>query len=232
MVRQMLAKNIENKTVGNPVETNVLHNSPIGAADCVPLIPQIPPMNVNNTTDTSMLRIGDRISPKSLRVKGTVSFTPQSVTTTQNIYVRIIIAAQKNIKVGSQVASGAVDSSHLLRPAFPGAGIVAAAFDGNTDSLDFPVNRDLFRVYMDKIIKLAPQASTGVETMPMYSARWSYRFKSLPAHLTFDTGNGDWVNNFAPFVGVGYAYSDGTSPDILTTRIRSNIYSALEFEDA
>jgi len=232
VVRQMLAKNIENKMVGNPVETNVKHNSGIGPADCEPLIPEIPPMNVNNTSDTSLLRIGDKIRPKSLRVKGTLSFQPSTSTVTQNFYARVVIVSQKNIKVGSQVLGGAVDTGRLLRPSFPAAGVVSAPFDGNTDELDFPINRDLFKVYYDKIIKLCPAAATGVEAIPMYSARWSYKFKSLPSSFSFDGGNGDWVNNFVPFVAIGYAYSDGTNPDVLTTRLISNVYSALEFEDA
>jgi len=226
LVRRMINRGNENKAVGWRVESNVSHNSPIGAADCEPIVGQI------GTGTTAQGRIGDKLKPKSLRVKGTISFTPDTCTTSQNLYVRVIIAAQKNIKVGSNVLGGSVDAAHLLRPAFAGA--AEQAFDGTTQALDYPVNRELFKVYMDKVIKLTASVVTGggVEQMPLYSGRYSYSFKSMPTNLSFDAGNGDWVNNFAPFICLGYAFSDGTTDSVITTRLKSNIYSILEFEDA
>jgi len=213
--------------VGFQLENSVQHNSAIGAADCRPCFGTI------SQGVTSLTRLGDKITPKSLRLRGTVSFMPDTCTTSQNIYVRIIIASQKNIKVGSSITGG-VDTNHLLRPNFTGVGQDQIAFAGNTRELDYPINKDLYRVYMDKTIKLTSSVVTGggVEQMPMYSARYSYKFKSLPSSLTFDAANGDWANNFAPFIAVGYAYSDGTGPDVLQTRVVSNIASFLEFEDA
>lgn len=222
----MIARQSENKAIGWNVEANVQHNSAIGAADCEPLVQQI----AQGTT--SQTRQGDRVKPKSLKVSGVVSFNNDDCTTSQNIYVRVVIAAQKNIKVGNDVAAGSVDTAHLLRPALAGGAEVA--FSGTTMNLNYPINRDLFRVYYDRTFKLASGVVTGgsVETQPLYSKRWSYRFKQLPASLTYDAGNGDWANNFAPFVAIGYAFSDGSSPDTVTTRIISNTYSLLEFEDA
>jgi len=222
----MIARQSENKAVGWNVEANVQHNSAIGAADCEPVLQEI------GQGLTSQARVGDRIKPKSLKVHGVVSFNPDDCTTSQNIYVRVIIAAQKNIKVGSDVAGGSVDTGHLLRPALAGGAEVP--FAGNTMDLNYPVNRDLFRVYYDRTFKLSSGVVTGgsVETQPLYSKRWSYRFKQLPAALTYDAGNANWANNFAPFVAIGYAYSDGSSPDVATTRLITNTYSLLEYEDA
>lgn len=233
VVRRMLARTAENKLVGNAVESNVSHNSAISGADCEPIIPQIRPVNVDNTTSTSMLRIGDKITPKTLRVKGILSFKPDTANTQQSLYARVIIASQKSIKVGSQVLAGSVDANRLLRPNLvPGSEQVP--FDGTTETLNFPINTEAFRVYYDKTIKLNSGLATAItaeSAYPNYSARWSYTFKQLPASLTFDEGNGDWPNNFAPFLAIGYAYSDGTSPDVLTTRFISNVTSFLEFED-
>ena len=122
VVRRMLARNMENKVLGTQVESNVNHNSAIGAADCEPIIGEIVPIN-SAAGNTSTQRMGDRISPKSLVVRGTVTLPPDGVTTNSTpVYVRIIIAAQKSIKVGSQVLGGAVDTNRLLRPAFGGVG--------------------------------------------------------------------------------------------------------------
>lgn len=234
MVRRMIAKNAENKIIGDAVEYNVQHNSPIGAADCRPLVPEIQPIDAA-AGSTATQRMGDKVKPKSLTVSGLVSLQVTSQTQ-KDIYVRLIIAAQKDVKVGSQINAGNIDAAHLLKAAYPGgaAGDDQVPFDGYTMDLSYPVNTDKFRVYMDKVVKLHQCAEGGVESIGKYSYRWRYKFteKNLPASLTFDEGNGDWPNNFAPFFALGYAYSDGTVPDTITTRCISNVYSRLEFEDS
>lgn len=222
---------MENKFIGWSVESNVLHNSAIGTADCVPLVQQIAQINAS-TANSAQLRQGDRISPKSLTVRGVVSLT-NSINTPQNFYVRIVIASQKSIKVGSQVTGGLVDTDRLLRPGIAGSGTDTEPFQGRTMDLNFPINRELFRVYYDKIHKVTGEyVSPTSGDMPLYSFRWAYTFKDLPKAFTYDEGNGDWCNNFAPFLALGYAYSDGTSPDTVSTRIISNTHSMLSFEDA
>lgn len=221
--------------VGNAVEYNVNHNSPIGSGDCEPLIPQIIPLNDAGSTalESSALRLGDRLKPKSLKVKGIVSLNIDGVPPLQrDIYVRVLILTQKGLTNGGAVLAGGVDTAHLLKTGYATTTQNQVNFSGNTMDLSYPVNTDKFRVYMDKRIRLSACAPTGVEAIQRYSATWSYRFKKLPASLTFDEGTGDWANNFAPFVCVGYAYSDGTAPDVVATYVKSNIYSHFEFEDA
>lgn len=229
LVRKMMARDHENKRVGNEVEIAVAHNSAISGADCEPLVPQIVPLNDNATQSTTTMRNGDKIKPKSLTVRGVVSLKASNANSTaQDLYVRVVIAAQKSIKVGSQVLAGSVDANRLLKPGFATADQIQ--FTGLTQDLNCPLNTDAFRVYYDKTFKL--HGPTDTSAFPVYSRRWSYRFKSLPAYLTFDDGNGDWPNNFAPFVAVGYAYPDGTAPDTVTTKVVSTTTAFLEFEDA
>jgi len=223
-VRRMIARQSENKMIGWNVEANVQHNSAIGAADCEPLVQQI------SAGTSAQQRIGDRVKPKSLKVHGVVSFNADDCTTSQNIYCRVVILAQKNIKVGSDVLGGSVDTARLLRPALAGGD--QTAFSGTTMDLNYPINKDLFHVYMDKVVRFKQTKSLTQDAWVDNSHRWSYTFKSLPSSFTFDEGNGNWPNNFAPFIAVGYAYSDGTAPDTTSTRLKTNIYSALTFEDA
>lgn len=225
MVKRVISQGRENRAIGNQVEKVVLHNSPIGSADCYPIIPDIV------KGDDSFQRQGDRITPKSLRVKGLISFSQLLAYGAQkDVYVRVMILSQKNIKTGLQIAAGAVDSAHLLRPNLPLAPQVA--YDGTTSVAQYPINTDLFRVYMDKTIKLTGTALSAIEQISRFSARWSYTFKQLPASLTFDEGNGDMPNNFAPFVCVGYSFCDGSPPETATTRILSDTFSLLTYEDA
>lgn len=225
----MLAKRMENKAIGNLMEAAVSHNSSIVTADCLPIIPQI--INVDYANgNTSTQRMGDRINPKSLVVRGTCSIRTGTLATNQVLYVRIIIAAQKNLKTGAQVSAG-VDTAHLLKPAFSGVGLSEQPFNGFTVNVDYPINRDLFKVYYDKVHRLAASGATTNSENPSGAFKWSYRFKKLPAALTFDDGNGDWANNFAPFYTVGYVYADGSTPDTIP-HITTTTYSHLEFEDA
>lgn len=183
---------------------------------------------------TAQQRMGDRIKPKSLTVRGVLALASDDLNTNQTIYARIVIASQKNIKVGSAILGGGIDSAHLLRPAIAGTGNDQVPFSGTTLNLTQPLNKELFRVHYDKIVKLSGCNNTAgaVEQMPGSAVRWSYNFKSLPSAFTFDDGNGDFPNNFAPFVAIGYAFADGTAPDTVTTRLISNISTLLEFEDA
>lgn len=226
IVKSVIARNQENKAIGFKLESDILHNSAVGSADCVALVGQIAP------GVSAQQRVGDRIKPKSLTLRGVVSYLADTCTTSQNIYVRLLVLSQKDIKTGAQVAAGGVDTAHLLRPAYVGGDQIP--FSGLTANLNEPINRDLFTVHMDKIVKLTPSLVTGGgrEQMPLYSARYSMRVRKLPAALTFDDGNGNWANNFAPFFCMGYAFSDGTTDLPTYTRLVNNCSSLLEFEDA
>jgi len=230
-VKTLLGRKTENKAVGWTIESSVSHNSGIQAADCVPVIQDIGQLDTTTGINSSVQRIGDKIQPKSLKVRGCVSIkTDQN--TTQNLYVRVLILAQKDIKVAQSIIAGGVTSGSLLRPMLnTGAGADEGPYTGSTQTSLQPVNTDLFRVYYDKTFLVCPASNQTVENTKG-SFRWGYDFKSLPANLTFDNTNGNYANNFAPFMALGYCYADGTAPDTLTTRIVSNTYSLLTFEDA
>jgi len=222
-VKRAMARATENKAVGFRVENAVSHNSAISAGDCLALLGQI------EQGTSAEQRLGDRIIPKRLKVKGVIAVNPNNQTTTQALYVRLLILAQKNIKVSSAIAAGTVDTDHLLKPSIAGAAEIG--YTGTVFNINDPINTDLFRVYMDKTIKLSPASNATVQNDKGYS-RWSYTFKKMPTALTYDAGNGDFANNFAPFFAVGYAYSDGTAPDVATLRLKSTTQSTLIFEDA
>jgi len=230
VVRRMIAKGAENKVIGNKVEDGVTHNSAIGSADCYPIVPEIAPLD-SATGSTACQRIGDRITPKGLQVKGVISINPEQGTNDLgDFYVRLIIASQKDIKVGSGV-TGHVDTGALLRPGFPTAGNDQVPFNGNTMELNYPINKDKFRVYKDKVYRFKMTKSLSQDTWDQYSVRYTYTFKDLPSSFTFDEGNGNYPNNFAPFVALGYAYSDGKTPDTIQLKVIHNCFSQLTFED-
>jgi len=223
VVKRLINRGNENKLVGQRMEVAVGHNSAIGTADCLSVLP---PMVQG--TDSNQ-RIGDRVTPKSLTIKGVVSLVREQPDA-RELYVRVLVLAQKNIKVGSDVNTS-VDAAHLLRTGIAGGDEIQ--YTGATQNINDPINRDLFRVYMDKTFVLAPasdQTLTG--PLPKSSFKWGYSFKQLPASLTYDATNTQYANNFAPFYAIGYAYADGTAPDVGTLRIVTTTSSYLQFEDS
>jgi len=191
-------------------------------------VPEIAPLDAS-TGSTARQRVGDRITPKYLRVDGVVSLN-ENATSGNDIYVRLVIAAQKDVKTGSAILGGAISANTLLRPGY-GSTANEVQFGGNTADMLYDINKDKFKVYMDRVVRLTQRKEAGVEYSGQQSFVYSYAFKDLPASLTFDEENGNWPNNFAPFVALGYCYADGTSPDTLTTKITHTCYSQLQFED-
>jgi len=227
-VKSAIAKNSENKVIGWTPENNTYHNSGITPADCVPLMGKI----LQGTE--SYERLGDRITPKRLTIRGVISMRDVAFNTSQNLFARIVIATQKTIKQGVQIGGGLVATGQLLKPNLPTSPQVS--FSGNAIEFNYPINTDLFRVYMDKIVKLSPVYTLSPNTSgcptPSTTFRWSYTFKSLPSSMSFDDAVPDWVNNFAPFLAIGYGYADGSAPDTLAQKLVSFNCSQLSYEDA
>jgi len=227
LVKRMISRSLNNKQVGWSVENAVLHNSPITPADCYPLVNQI----AVGTADYN--RIGERIRPRALRVRGTIALNGSSITggfTHVPIQVRVMILSEKDIKTAAQVLGGAVDTLRLLKPNIQAADEVD--YSGATFNALLPVNKELFHVYYDKTFTLCGPEPEGVEQLTRFQVNWSKTITKLPASLTFDNGNGDYINNFAPFLAIGYSYPDGSSPDTVSQRIVSTTFSQLTYEDA
>jgi len=221
LMKRMIHQNQENKEVGWRIQANIAHNSGITNADLVPIVPQIGPGTDGST------RIGDKVKPLRLTVKGIVSVDENP--DTRPFYVRVLMLSQKDVKVGSRVGTD-TDPAHLLRTAIPGASEIA--FSGNREELDYYVNDNKFKVYYDKQFLITPASAASGNPLKGSQFKFSKTFKSLPSHFTFDEGNGTWVNNFAPFFAIGYAYADGGAPDTVATRINCEAYARLTYEDA
>lgn len=222
-MRTMIGKEAENKTRGNNVELNVLHNAPISDADVVPLIPSIP------EGTGSLERLGDRIKPKSLGVRGVIGLNPDYNPNNKPMIVTVMILACKDKKTNALVQAGA-GMADLLKPNIGGTEQVP--WDGTTIRSNYVVNKEKFRVFYQKQFRIAP-GSLGGGTREYDYITWGHVLdsKHMPASLTFDEATGDDPNNFAPFVVTGWCYTDGSAPD-LVPRLVSNTFAQLSYEDA
>lgn len=223
-----MGKEVENKTRGFLVENNVVHNAAISDGDVVPILGSIPEVTVGGTTSNT--RLGDRIKPKSLGVSGVIGLNPDYNPNNKPMIVTVKILACKDKKTNALVAAGA-GMADLLKPNIGGTEQVP--WDGSTMRSNFVINKEKFRVYYDKQFRICPGSLAG-GTREFDFIKWGYVFdqKHMPVSLTFDEGTGDDANNFAPFLVIGWCYTDGTSGAELTPRLVSNTFSQLSYEDA
>lgn len=224
IVNQQLSRKAENKTVGYIMEAGVLHNGIISDADVVPVLGSI----VQGTDSNE--RIGDRVVPKRLTVRGIIGLNPDYNPNNKPMLVSVYILACKDKKTNALVQAGA-GLADLLKPNVYGTEEVP--FSATTLSSTYPVNTDKFRVYYQKKFRLAP-GSLGAGTREFDYIRWNYTFKSskMPTTLTWDEGTGDDCNNFAPFLVIGYSYTDGTVSGVGDVRLISHTSSEFTYEDA
>lgn len=215
LVKRALSRSAEDKWVS--VQGNVNFNGSISsAAECYPLCPPVLP----GTGDYQ--RVGASIQAKYLLVRGMVQYKNAELDTASTQFLppvtcRALILSQKNIKVASDVPTRA-DVSHLLKDNVA-TGASRPYSGGMFDNLA-PINKDLFRVHMDRKIKFnwvnhqVVLTDTGVSiSHNTGNDRTKYFTCKIPLHRTlkFDDGNGNLPNSFAPFFCFGAVCDDGAS---------------------
>lgn len=232
VVRDVVKSEAETKYTSS-AQTRQFNSSISSAGECYPLVPQVP------QGDGDWQRTGEKISPKYLIVKGKLQYY-NSITSQAYVppsTVRLMILSQKNIKVSSAVQTAA-DVAHLLKPN-AGTGVAYDYTGGSVDNLT-PINRDLFTVHMDKKIKLNWMNRQNFTSLGDPTVEWQvgndrtkyfYCKIKCPKTLTFDDGNGDYPNNFAPFICVGGVNDDGTSAWSANTPYNVAWMSTLYFKD-
>lgn len=225
---------MENKLIHLQI-TKAAHNSSIGTGDCYPLVPPVP-QGVDEWQ-----RIGDKIKPKYLKVTGMISlaFDPSVPTPALGggsaigapgkyespLVCRMIAFTQNDIKFAT--TGSAVDVGSLLR----GDNGASIAFTGLTGDLLRPVNTDKFKVLKDKRYELVPISGNTVDGVYKTNYRFSFKVK-CPSTFKYDVNSANLPNNFAPFISIGYAYPNGSVPDVTQTPVIFEVHSTLVYEDA
>jgi len=217
----MMDKRIEDKQIIFPMEVRVHHNSTITPADLDAMLPIVSP----GVGDFE--RVGVRISPKSLVVRGTIYIAESDMDINRPIEVRLLGFTQNDIRNCASVSS--VNTGNLLR-GYSGA---TTDYDGTLSHQILPLNNKLFKKIFDKKIKLSEQYSGGVDSpADVRTSAYHYSFKvKCPKVLKYD-GTDNYPNNFAPFMAVGYCYLDGTAPESVLANVYNDSHCHLIYEDA
>lgn len=234
-VRRIVSRAQETKLCTALVENNVEHNSSVGVLDYYRVLPNL------YQGVAEYQRIGDRVHPVSLTVRGTCAIDRTYVNGNRPICVRIMVLALKSARSWQMVQSQWPAATTRLLKMNDEGGTENIAFSGSPNDLYYPVNRDLFQVLGERFIKLSalnlPGNTPGVnsvEAAPLNTITRSFNIhvRGLPKTLSYGAASDTAPTNFAPFISVGYAYMDGTGPDLVTTQVIMNVQSHLRYKDA
>lgn len=148
LVKNLINKKAETKYVTRLPENNVDHNSAIGGADIVNLVPDI----VQGTEDYQ--RLGDSIKPMSMVVRGHLSINGDAAYTNRVLLARLFILSAKSYKTSAAITTNAAAiANSLLRPNYEG-GPYVKPFSGDTSDLYQPVIRMLIVFITIRFLRL------------------------------------------------------------------------------
>lgn len=229
-VKKIANRSIETKFVTAVVEANVFHNSAIGTADWYRIIPQIPAGVGDNQ------RTGDRVSPTTLMLRGMVARADPALNN-RPIMVRVLALQLKGERYfqTSQTAwaGGAYSSLLKYNTELLSGPAEVQPFTGLQQDLYQPVNREVFDVLGERFIKLDGHLAGSVESSPVSTLAKNFNMKiKTPKVLRYGNTANQLPENFAPFLSVGYAYMDGSAPDVVATQVVVNAFAHLYYKDA
>jgi len=189
-------------------------------------------------------RIGDRISPVSLSVQGTVKIrkTVTDLETAQDLFAVIYVLEHVTYKSYTSLIAGN-DFTQLLK----NGENTTNAFEGEVWQAQQPVADQYYRLLKKKVVRLRYAGITSAQTPPAgndvsianchdYQAKFSLGLskKHLPTlkypESSLVAGQGDPLN-VAPFFAVGFYWADGTTYLLDQALIEQQYVSVLKFKD-
>lgn len=215
IVKSIVARQEETKCMGLTVENGVTHNAQMTNADIQPLL-------AGQSQGTSSLqRVGDKIRPTLLKVKGCVSYYDRGQTVLSPMVVKIFCLQWKGLRDGSS-GFGTVPLNQLLD-----SGGTVGAWDGSTIRSLWRINSDDFTVLGSRTLKIS---DTDVENHKSQTGHYEINIKP-PAVLNYGPGS-IYPSNYAPFFVMGWCYEDGSTPAITDVNIVNTCQSFLYYKDA
>lgn len=233
-VLSVVASQAETKLAWHVQPTTDFNSGISGSGDCLRIIPNI----ARGTADNE--RIGDQLVAKSINIRGVLQMLPQALGQNdgvRKIACRVMIVTPKGY---TNWATASANTSSWM-PLLLKKGGTTNSFTGAIDDLFAPANTDAITVHYNKVFYFN-QNTYGQSTASGYVAfdqshlvRFlNIKIKCRNKVVKYDTGvdAGLTPTNLGYFMVVGYSFVDGTSPDVVSTRIRLQYESIFKYEDA
>lgn len=231
LVKRLINRSEETKQVSRAVCNKILFNAGITSStevyDVLPVMQQ---------GTGNFQRIADKVSAKSLIVRGTVSINfNESRALTPEVHVFIVSHKSKK-SYDSLNAGSSAGRQQIVDKLIDAGNGNDIRFDGEVYPSLLPLNRKLLHVHSHKVLKLASShgalANEHTSDDTIRFKRFSIKLK-CPKVLTYDASiSTDNPVNFAPVMMIGYVYPDGTYSEVITTPILATVSSTLYYDDA
>lgn len=224
LVKRIVHKGRENKFKGY----NVLVQNITPAITNAHVI--LPPLD-KGTEDFE--RIGDKVQPKSLILRGQLSIDHDTNVMSDSVHVRLMVLrvreAQRNTLALTQFIAKA---STLLNPNY-GVGTSLNGYTGVPINNLQDINTDSFRVLKDRIYELNPAFYVAGYPQPsnFRSVKQVKMSIPLPSSLMYSDDTSE-AQNYAPVLCIGYCYPDGRPLEAGEQRVNARFFSKIVYEDA
>lgn len=189
-------------------------------------------------------RVGDQINPQSLTIRGIVQMLPQNGTQgdgVRKIAARVMIVTPKAYNTwASAFANATTWQAYLLKK-----GGTTTNFSGAIDDLYAPINTDAITCHYNKVhyFNQSTYMAVGGSTSGTVAAtqdklvhffKKTIRFgKTRKFKYDANVDSGLTPSSGPAYVMlVGYCFVDGGAPDTISTRIRMQYDTILNYEDA
>lgn len=228
IAKSVVKKESETKLVGRAVVDADFTSDISSTVECYPIVPIV------QQGDDDFNRTGDRIRPQWITVRGKIMLSREfaSQQWCPPLTARVIIVEQRDLKTNTLIPTRA-DFGHLLKDNI-NIGSARPYSGGNFDNLA-PINRDKFKVIMDRKFRFAWDLQTNLANSQGSGTNKAYYFTvrvKCPKTMYFDDVNGANPTNFAPFLCVGCVPDDNSGPFTVATPLRVTAQSILYFKDA
>lgn len=215
-------------------QTPIDFNSGINAAgDCLRVIPNIS----KGTNDNN--RIGDQIRCQSVNIRAILQMLPQGLGQgdgVRKLAVRLMVVTPKGYNNWASASANATTwMQYLLKK-----GGTTTAFTGDISDLFAPGNTDAITFHYNKV-HYFNQSTYGQATssgLVEFSQANLVKFLNIKLRMRnrlvkYDDSidSGLTPANLGYFVLCGYAFTDGGSPDVLSTRVRLQYDTIFNYED-
>lgn len=225
LVKKIVARGRENKMIGRRVWNAKAITPGITAGDSV--CPEI----TKGTEEFQ--RVGDRVQPKWLGVKGTIAVKYDQNTRSDTIHARLMVVRMRQVDKNTEsLVQFAANSGTLLKTNLS-VGSSEVAYTGAVLNNAYPINDTSFRVLYDKVFALGPAYyQAGFPQPSNFGSVHRFSVKlPLPASLMFDDTSNQ-PQNYAPIILLGYCYPDGRPIEAGESVLIADAYSRLIYEDA
>jgi len=217
---------------------NILNNP--GLQTIHPLLPSI----VQGTQ--AFNRIGDKISPKALVVKFSITVNP-AVVPVEDLVCRLFVLTDKSLKeTTSLISSVANPGSPIESELFDNGDGTYVGFVGKPRDITMRVNRGRYTVHHDRLIRVVKGQGDLGNIPNFYNGNMTFASTAmsheltlrvpLPKTLVYAQNNFQYPANAAPFWCLGYVQpsGDGTSNQVtaLNNHILVNYTSHFDYEDS